>query len=91
MYKTEDEIKQEIYKHLSMLFEDYRSGWIFEDFFKDPVSGFDHFENNLGTQSFSHTFEDDQDFIDYCYDFASDIASELKRNDLFHTACQMFN
>lgn len=94
MIKNREDVKADVYNHLKEMFEDYTNGWIHEDFFKDPVSGFKHFEHNFdGDDQFnlvSAEFEDDQEFTDYCYDLASDIASNLKGSDFMHSACQMF-
>jgi hypothetical protein len=94
MIKSREDVKDCMYNHLKEVFEDYVNGWIHEDFFKDPVSGFKHFEHSFdGDNQFnvvSTEFEYDQEFTDYCYDLASDIASNLKCSDFMHSACQMF-
>lgn len=94
MIKNREDVKACTYDHLKGIFKGYTNGWIHEDFFKDPVSGFKHFEHSFdGDDQFkvlSVEFEDDQEFTDYCYDLASDIASNLKGSDFMHSACQMF-
>ena len=95
MNKTREESKVCVYEHLTSIFEDYRSGWIYEDFFKCAAQGFKHFESSIDSDDafkvLTEEFEDEQDFSDYCYDIASDIASNIKGNDFLHSASQMFN
>lgn len=94
MKKNRQEVKVCVYNHLVEMFDDYKSGWIYEDFFKDPVNGFKHFEHSFDDddqfKALSAEFGDDQEFTDYCYDLASDIASNLKASDFMNSACQMF-
>ena len=47
MNKTRQESKVCVYEHLKSSFEDYRSGWIYEDFFKCEAQGFKHFESSI--------------------------------------------
>lgn len=95
MQMTRQEVKECTYNQLSKMFEGYKTGWVYEDFFKDPVEDFKHFADNFdGDQQFmslSSEFEDQQDFKDYCYDIAVEIASSLKASDFMHSACQMMN
>ncbi len=95
MNRNREDVKVCTYNQLKEMFEDYTHGWIYEDFFKDPISGFQHFQHSFdGDDQFKVVcaeFEDNQEFTDYCYDLASDIASSLKGSDFMHSACQMMN
>lgn len=94
MNKTREDVKVCVYAYLVEMFEDYKSGWIYEDFFKDHIEGLKHFEHSFDDdnqfKNLPVEFEDDQKFSDYCHDLASDIASNLRGSNFMHSACQMF-
>lgn len=88
--KTEEQIAQAVYGLLRESFSDLTRGWIYEDYFKDILSGYHHFLSQFKEEypTIETTFEDEQDLEDYVYDCFSEIESELNRNHFLNMCTQ---
>lgn len=88
LFKTEEQLDKSVYEGLKESFKGI-GGWIYQDYFQDPVSGYEHFiiqfQQDYPTPR--SEFEDEQDFEDCVYDYVEEISSVLRRNN-FMSLCQ---
>lgn len=88
--KTEEQIAQVVYGELKEYFSYLNKGWVYEDYFKDMLSGYHHFLTQFKNEfpNLKTSFIDDQELEDYTYSCFSEIESQLSRNLFLNTCMQ---
>lgn len=91
LHKCGNTLAKAVYQGIKDNFEGV-GGWIHEDYFKNPASGYEHFLNQF-QQDWPEPrteFEDQDDFESCVDDYVEEISSVLRRNNFINDFQQSF-